>query len=162
MKEKKNKKDDEDQQPSDPSITHTPPSLPSPKPALPPRKPLTSFFRNGLFNSRSHPVYCHLIMPWWSNDISRRPRLPPPKGDSPSPRSDDNNNGTYLRPDSLLYDTVPDGHSFGSFSSSEDSEGIEAASYDQTRGGRGDSPRRYKTEARIELGQRGSETVTSL
>ena len=88
--------------------------------------------------------------------IPRRPRLPPPKGDSPSPRSDDNNNGTYLRPDSLIYDTVPDGLSVGSFSSSEEPERIEAESSVHTRTGRGDSPRRYKTEARIELGQRES------
>ena len=99
-----------------------------------------------------------------NKNISRRPRLPPPKGDSPFPRSrsDDNNNGTYLQPDSLIYDTVPDGHSVGSFSSSEEPDRIRAVSSGNTRGGDGGSPRRYKTEARIELGQGGPENVTSL
>ena len=155
MKEKKNKAEDEDLQASDPFAPSTPP-YPSPKPALPPRKPLTSFFRKGIFNSR-FSVLTFRSRVRSPQSISRRPRLPPPPGDSPRPRSpDDNNNGRYLRPDSLIYDTVPDGHSVRSFSSSEEPERIEA------RAGGGDSPRRYKTEARIELGQRGTETVTSL
>ena len=74
--------------------------------------------------------------------ISFRPRLPPPK--DRRDESDDNNNQSYLRPDSLIYDTVTDGHSLRSHSPEPQ------------------TPRRFKTEARIELVQGRVGTVTSI
>ena len=48
------KKDELDDQ-QDPGST--PPPLPSPKPVLPPRRPLSSLFKNGIFNSRFVQVF---------------------------------------------------------------------------------------------------------